>query len=191
MNTDTKDVRSAIIDTASQLFYKNGYNNTGIDEILTEANINEKTLNTYFDSKEEICLAHLKHRNEEFSKQVFSYTQQAPEGKDRILAVFNFLELFYKMEEFNGCWSVKVLSELPPNNIVLRSEIMSQKKGLLGFIETLLVENAQKGSKEDFKTLAQRIYLLLEGAVAQSNIHKEEWPIVQAKEMCRNLLKDF
>ena len=185
METNCK--RQAIINSAPILFYKNGYNNTKIDEILQAADVSESTLYNHFKTKEEICIAHLKHRNEEFSKQVMAYTEQAPKGVDRIMAVFHYLELFYKMDDFNGCWSIKVFSEVPMANELIKSEVIAQKNGFIDYIEMLLIENID--DPKDHKILAQKIYMLLEGAVAQSNLHKKEWPITLAKEMCYTLFK--
>lgn len=187
---DTNTVRQVIINKASDLFYKNGYNNTEISEIVTSSGISETTLYKHFNTKEEICIAHLRHRNEEFSKQVMAYVDQAPKGKEKVMAVFNYLELFYQMKDFNGCWSIKVFSEVPISNTLIKSEVQSQKNGLISYIEMLLVDNVSvENSDEDYKILAQKIYLLLEGAVAQSNLHKKEWPITLAKEMCYSLFK--
>ncbi|MEP0263577.1 TetR/AcrR family transcriptional regulator [Dokdonia sp.] len=184
---ETNCVRQTIINSASTLFYKNGYNNTQISEILETSGVSKSTLYDHFNTKEEICIAHLQHRNDEFSKQVMAYTSQAPQGKDRIMAVFHYLELFYKMEDFNGCWSIKVFSEVPMANELIKSEVISQKNGFIDYIEMLLIENIKVDNLEDHKILAQKIYMLLEGAVAQSNLHKKEWPITLAKEMCYTL----
>ena len=70
MIMETNSIRQAIINNASDLFYRNGYNNTEISEIATSSGISEATLFDHFNTKEEICIAHLRHRNEEFSKQV-------------------------------------------------------------------------------------------------------------------------
>lgn len=186
---ETNSVRQTIINSASILFYKNGYNNTEINEILQNSGVSKSTLYDHFKTKEEICIAHLRHRNEEFSKQVMAYTEQAPKGVDRVMAVFHYLELFYKMEDFNGCWSIKVFSEVPMANELIKSEVISQKNGFINYIEMLLTDNIEVNEPKDHKILAQKIYMLLEGAVAQSNLHKKEWPITLAKEMCYTLFE--
>ncbi|GGG19005.1 hypothetical protein GCM10011344_19490 [Dokdonia pacifica] len=190
MIMETNSIRQAIINNASDLFYRNGYNNTEISEIATSSGISEATLFDHFNTKEEICIAHLRHRNEEFSKQVMAYVAQAPKGKERVMAIFHYLELFYQMKDFNGCWSIKVFSEVPMSNTLIKNEVQSQKNGLINYIEMLLSENIIVDNPEEgYKVLAQKIYLLLEGAVAQSNLHKKEWPITLAKEMCYTLFK--
>ena len=53
------EVKNRIIETASSLFYKNGYNATGINEIISETGIAKATLYNHFKSKEDICLAQI------------------------------------------------------------------------------------------------------------------------------------
>ena len=39
------------------------------------------------------------------------------------------------------------------------------------------------------KTLANRIYLLYESAVAESYLHGSDWPIKEAKDLCSLIIK--
>jgi len=54
-------VKEHIIKTAADLFYTNGYNSTGINEIIKEAGIAKATLYNHFKSKGDVCIAYLKH----------------------------------------------------------------------------------------------------------------------------------
>ena len=45
------EVRNRIIETASDLFYRNGYNSTGINQIIAEAGIAKATLYNHFKSE--------------------------------------------------------------------------------------------------------------------------------------------
>ncbi len=187
MNTNCS-IRKTIIESASNLFYENGYNSTKIDDILKVANIEKSTLDTYFKSKEEICIAHLKHMNKEFSSGVVAFAQQTQPGIDRVLAIFNYLEFFYKMDSFNGCWNIKVYSEVSADNKLIKSEVTQQKRNFMRYIEMLIEENIKITDDKAIKKLSQQVYLLLESAVAHSNIFKEEWPITRAKELCSDLI---
>lgn len=54
-----QDTRDHIINTASELFYNQGYNLTGINEIIEKAEIAKATLYSHFKSKEELIQAYL------------------------------------------------------------------------------------------------------------------------------------
>lgn len=182
------EVKNRITETASFLFYKNGYNSTGINQIIAEAGIAKATLYNHFKSKEEICLAYLRHRNVSFLKDFENFTTSKPKGKDQILAIFDFLQLFYQDKDFNGCWCIKTVSEIPKDNKIIRNEIQSQKKSLIAFIAKLITANLENVKNGQVKSLARQIYLLYESAVGESHLHQEDWPILESKNLCKKLI---
>ena len=56
------EVKNHIVETASNLFYANGYNLTGINQIISEAGIAKATLYNHFKSKEDICVSYLQYK---------------------------------------------------------------------------------------------------------------------------------
>ncbi|WP_290701051.1 TetR/AcrR family transcriptional regulator [Lacinutrix sp.] len=181
-------VRHTIIETASDLFYKNGYNSTGINEIIAEAGIAKATLYNHFKSKEAICISYLQHKNDSFLESVKIYCESKPKGKQQLLALFNFLELFYKQPEFNGCWCIKTIAEIPQDNISIRTEIQKEKKTFIALIQELVIANTTLQSEKEIIVLTKQIYLLYESAVTESHLHKESWPIQAAKSLCNKIL---
>jgi len=179
-------VKDTIIQTASDLFYRNGYNLTGINEIIKEAGIAKATLYNHFQSKEDICLAYLEHKNTTFLTQISSYANAAPHGKDQLLALFDFLNVFFDGIDFNGCWCIRTVAEIPTDNVKIRDEIQKQKNDFLKLIEGLVIINLE--SVQDPELVAKQVYLLYEGAVAESHLHQNAWPIASARQMCDQIL---
>ena len=56
-----KTIEEHLIETASELFYKQGYSLTGINEVIKEANIAKATLYNYYKSKDELCVEFLRY----------------------------------------------------------------------------------------------------------------------------------
>ncbi|MBL4708962.1 MAG: TetR/AcrR family transcriptional regulator [Flavobacteriales bacterium] len=180
-------VRNKIIETASDLFYQNGYNSTGINEIIKEAGIAKATLYHHFKSKDEICIAYLEHKNSKFLFDIEAFAKQAPKGKQQVLALFDFLSVFFKTSEFNGCWCINTISEIPRDEESIRSEIQKQKQKFIQLLESLVVDNTSHLTNAE--SMAQKVYLLYEGAVSESHLHQESWPIQQAKDLCEQIIR--
>ncbi|MEM9337414.1 MAG: TetR/AcrR family transcriptional regulator [Bacteroidota bacterium] len=179
-------VKQNIIETASSLFYRNGYNATGINEIIAQAGIAKATLYSHFRSKEDICLSYLQFKNSTFLSDIKTFCDAQPKGKTQLLAVFDFLKLFFEEKDFNGCWCIKTVSEIPKENERVRNEIQKQKNEFIQFLKDLIVINTTHApTKSD--SLARKIYLLYEGAVTESHLHQSEWPIEEAKELCAKI----
>ncbi|MFK8102023.1 MAG: TetR/AcrR family transcriptional regulator [Saprospiraceae bacterium] len=181
-------VRQNIIETASRLFYNQGYNLTGINEIIREASIAKATLYSHFKSKEDICLAYLKHKNDQLVADVKVFIAQAPKGKSQLLVLFDFLKVFFKSKDFNGCWCLNTISEIPKENERIRSEIQRQKQEFMTLIEDTAKQNYKEMPSKEAELLAKKIYLLYETAVAESHLHESSWPIGTAREMAKAIL---
>lgn len=182
------EVKNRIIETASFLFYKNGYNSTGINEIISEAGIAKATLYNHFKSKEDICLAYLRFKNTTFIKDIEAFTTSKPKGETQILAVFDFLELFFQDKDFNGCWCIKTVSEIPIDNQRIRDEIQTQKNNFIQLIATLVTNNLDILEEVRIKSISRQIYLLYESAVGESHLHQLNWPIKEAKNLCSQII---
>ena len=182
------EIRQKIVETASLLFYKNGYNSTGINEIISEAGIAKATLYSHFKSKEDICLSYLQFKNEAFLSEIETYCKSRPKGQSQLLGIFDFLLIFFRDKDFNGCWCLKTVSEIPKDNVGIREEIQKQKNAFIQFIEKLVINNIGQLSNIDIKTLTNGTYLLYESAVAESHLHQSDWPIKEAKNLCAKIL---
>jgi len=182
------DIKDHIIKTASALFYQNGYNSTGINEIIAKAGIAKATLYNHFKSKDDICLAYLNFKNTVFLKELKAYCSLKNVGNDRLLGIFEFLEDFYSNVEFNGCWCIKTVAEIPKGDQKIRMEIQNQKNLFMDLIEELLVLNKPNLGSDRINSLTKQIYLLYEGAVSESHLHGANWPIKESKNVCALLL---
>ena len=65
-NTNPKD---RILETASRLFYTQGYNATGINQILEEAKVAKASLYTHYGSKDELGIVYVKSARDEWLKR--------------------------------------------------------------------------------------------------------------------------
>lgn len=184
-----QDTRQHIIETASKLFYSKGYNLTGINEIIEEAEIAKATLYNHFKSKEDLCLAYLDYKNEGLLQKLDAFCSKRKEGKSRLMGVLEFLVPFFESKDFNGCWCIRTIAELPKENRKIKNKIRSQKEELLEFILELVKSNTKIRKEEGQRKLAKRIYLLYESAVSESHLQGELWPIIDCIEMLRDLLK--
>ncbi|WP_025744003.1 TetR/AcrR family transcriptional regulator [Aquimarina pacifica] len=181
-------IKQHIIETASTLFYKNGYNLTGINEIIKESGIAKATLYNHFSSKEDICLAYLQFKNNGFKKDIKSFIDNSKKGKNQLYALFNFLLEFYDHKDFNGCWCLNTFAEIPKDNQRIRKEIQKQKEDFIRFIQELIIENYNQGTIAKNEMLAKQIYLIYESAISESKVHQNQWPIKAGLHLCKTIV---
>ena len=184
------ELHEHIITSAGDLFYLQGYNSTGINEIISKCDIAKATLYSHFKSKEDICIAYLKQRHSAFMDRLKSYVDQRNESKNQLLAIFDLLRDMYLEENFQGCWALKTLGELSPDQTNILKVIQQQKKELLLYLGEIVGDTISNLSKAETEKISGGLYLLYESAVTESHLFKNDWPIFMAKSIAPSLFID-
>ncbi|MEY8781688.1 TetR/AcrR family transcriptional regulator [Allomuricauda sp. XS_ASV26] len=184
------ELHEHIITSAGNLFYSQGYNSTGINEIISKCGIAKATLYSHFKSKEEICKAYLKQRHNAFIARLKNYVEQRNTGRPKLLAIFDLLRDMYLDEDFQGCWGINTLGELSPDQTAILAVIQQQKKELLLYLGEIVGDNISNLSKAETEKISGGIYMLYESAVTESHLFKNDWPIFMARSIAPALFKD-
>ncbi|AZA77730.1 TetR/AcrR family transcriptional regulator [Chryseobacterium sp. G0186] len=181
-------VHDRIIRVASDLFYKQGYNSTGINQIIAEADIAIGSLYNHFSSKNDLLQAYLiKEENdwfEGFEKSIASISE--PENK--IMAIIDYRKKLQQSSKFAGCHFIKIISEIGDGNAVVSDFVKKHKDKQKELILTIIKEYNEKHQLQDTGLLADSIFLLIEGAVVTSTINKQNDSFDQVKKMVKGLL---
>lgn len=180
-----KPVKERLIETASELFYQNGYNNTGINEVIEKAQVAKASLYTHFKTKDALCLAYLNHKEEQFYNKLNIFLKGKQKGKVQVVALFDFLRELYREPDFKGGWNQNILAEIPKGNTVIKEEIFKHKTNLKTFVTDLISNNLDTKNPEK---LASKLYLLFEGALVESYLQQDSWPIREAKEIAMQII---
>ncbi len=184
------ETRNKIIETASELFYRKGYNTTGINEIIKESGIAKATLYSHFASKEDLLIAYLEIKDAELIESLGEHCDGLPRGNGQLVGVLEFLIPFFNQENFNGCWCIRSVAEVPRENQRVRLKIRDNKEKFRNFLKLLVVRNKPDLSAAQQEALGNQLYLLYEGALTESHIHGAEWPIETSICLLRDILGD-
>jgi AcrR family transcriptional regulator len=178
--------RDQLLETAWQLFYRNGYHATGIDRILAEAGVAKMTLYKHFRSKEELILAVLNKRNDQFRESFSRFLRAKKRAPDRqLLAVFDWLITWVSSKEFRGCFLQKAMAEYQDLHDPIHQAALAHKTAFHAEIGQLVAEAGMANPK----VLAQQLALLVEGAIVSSHATGSPMPAVQAREAAWSLIK--
>lgn len=175
------DTRARIIETASRLFYTQGYNSTGINQVIKEADVAKASLYQHFPSKEDLLIEYLRITGDNTEKSLRAHVAKFKTPKEKVLSLFDFLMKFSRQTAFNGCNFLNVAAEIPNDNQKIRSLIRKQKNVIRG----LFAEILKPVSKEQ---LADELYLLFDAALISGKVYGDLWPAKTAKKVAAKLL---
>jgi AcrR family transcriptional regulator len=176
-----------IIDTADKLFYNQGYNSTGINQVIEEASIAKGSLYKHFDSKTDLMIAYLERHQEELLKRLEVATGKEPDPKAKLLALFDYHSERQNLRNFGGCALVKANDEAGQNDPRILAEIQKAKQRVKAFIKNLVERSGHKKILTDHE-LTESIFFMIEGSVVAASIFKNDSEIQTAKSIIKKLL---
>jgi AcrR family transcriptional regulator len=160
--------RDRLIDTALELFNRDGYRVTGIDKILAESGVAKMTLYNHFASKDELILAALERRDARWRawfRHAVERRAETPRG--RLLAVFDALEEWFAQADFQGCMFMRAASEFCGCDDPIHAVAAEHQRQILAELRDLA---AAAGAKRPAK-LAREILLLVLGAIVATQVN--------------------
>ncbi|HSD07531.1 TetR/AcrR family transcriptional regulator [Flavobacterium sp.] len=170
--------RERILETAFILFHRQGYNSTGINQIIADSKVAKASFYQHFKSKEDLCVEFLNKRHSYWFDQLNLFTSKNKTSKAKVVSSFDFLRFMNETENYRGCSFLNILSEIPADNTKIIEVIQNHKNDLRDYFKRLITD----------ENIADHIYLLFESAIIESQLFKNQWSVDKAKAIVNNLI---
>lgn len=159
--------RERLITTAAELFRRQGYAQTGVNQIIQEANATSGSFYHFFPAKEDLLLAVVDHIAEVFESGIFA--PAAERASDPIDEIFTILDLYRQQlstEGFTfGSPMAGLSTEVSENHPQVRVRLAEIFADWSGRIEELLRRAGSRLPPSlDRTALAQFVVCTIEGA---------------------------
>jgi len=163
VDTTPSDARERILDSAYELFSRRGVRAVGVDEIVAHAGVARMTLYRQFGSKDELVLAFLERRRERWTQDWLQaeVLRRADTPADRLLAVFDVFDGWFRAPDFEGCAFINVMLETTQADHPTRTASV----GELANIRAFLAQLAAAAGIDDPPGFASSWHLLMKGAI--------------------------
>lgn len=182
--------RERLLAAAAECFYAHGVVGTGIDTITATAGVAKMSLYNNFASKDELVLAYLQERHEEWLER-YRTRLNATDGSGRqgVAAVFDayvdHANAVY-VHGFRGCGLLNAAAELPAG-APGRDQVRRHKEQ----VEHLLVGHLSQLDalpETQVADLALQLSFTLEGAMARAGLEGTAELMVRAKDLALALV---
>ncbi len=156
--------RDRVLAAASKLFYRDGIHATGVDAVVAESGLTKMTLYKHFASKVDLVIAALHEQDIDWiarmERAVLETSRSEPRGK--LLALFDWLEVWFHEEDFRGCAFLKAAAEFPDRAHPVHQQVVSHFQNVREYVFKLVLEAG--ASYPD--ALTDSLCLLMNGAIA-------------------------
>ena len=160
---DTVEPRQRLLESAYALFSRRGVRAVGVDEVIERAAVAKATLYRHFPSKNELVLAFLRRREELWTRswlqQEVERSAQAP--AERLLAVFDVFDKWFRRSDFEGCSFLKVLLEHDDRGHPVRKAAEAHIKTIRAFLRRL----AKDAGVRDAHAFARQMQMVMMGSI--------------------------
>jgi len=164
--------RERLIEAATTLFYEHGFHAVGLDRILDEVGVTKTTFYNHFESKDDLIVAVLQHRDAMETAQWTAIMRErgGSDPRRQILALFDILEEWFHQEGFRGCMFINAAVEFPAPNDPIHTAAAAHGASLYTVVERL----AREAGAEQPELLANQILMLVAGALVGRHVSHDE-----------------
>src|ERR1700730_11276479 len=156
-------VRQRILDTASEMFYREGVRAVGIDAIIARSGVAKMSLYRNFPSKDALVTAWLEDRNEFFWRRwERAEATRAGDPHGQLEAILDMVAVTVSHPKWRGCPFLNTGTEFPEPEHPARAVILANKRAVYERLQAL----AAAAGARDSTLIAQQLQLLIDGAYA-------------------------
>src|SRR5712671_586860 len=184
---EKKPARQRILDTASEMFYRDGVRAVGIDAIIARSGVAKMSLYRNFPSKDALVTAWLEDRNVFFWRRwakVEAMCVGDPRGQ--LEAILDMVAATASHRKWRGCPFLNTATEFPEPHHPARAVILANKRAVYERLQAL----AAAAGAFDSTLLAQQLQLLIDGAYAIGQSLGPSWPAKTVASAGRTLITD-
>lgn len=177
--------REAVLNTATNLFSKNGYHRVGIDRIIEESGVAKMTMYRYFPSKHHLIAEMMKEHARTCTQSLVDFTAGIDNPEIRLKAVFRWHDQRFRNPSFTGCMFAHAAFEFSEKNSEIHQVSVEQKRQLTAFLRDILKQ--MMGTRQA-NELARIYVMLLDGATLTAQICGRLVAATEAWEAARKML---
>jgi AcrR family transcriptional regulator len=160
--------RQKLIDASVRRFYRDGFRNVGVDQILADVGISKTAFYKHFESKEDLMLAALEGQNRWLQETFRQMVRErgGPSAYGQLVALFDVVEQIIESDEFHGCIFVNASMEFPLLHEPAHQAAARSKEA----IEALVHDLAVQAGALDPRALTEELCLIMEGAYVTRHV---------------------
>lgn len=177
--------RDELVQKALHAFYRGGFHAIGMDRLAKETGVSKTAIYKHFRTKEELILATLRLRDEQFRNWLMRRVETlASDPKGQLIAIFDALAEWFHEPGFKSCMFIKASSEYQDRAHPIHVTAAEHKR----LLAVDFAARARKAGAKNPDTLASELLLIKEGAIVLAHLHDADQVAKDARGAAEKLI---
>ena len=176
--------RQRLLDTAADLFYRDGFRAIGVDTLCAASGVGKMTLYRHFPGKDDLIVAYLAESDRSFWRWFEQAIAGAQSPRDQIIAFFRALEQLVSLPVCHGCPFLNAVVDFPDPAHPGYQAALAHKSA----VRLRLRELAAAAGCADPDRLGDQLLLLMDGAFMAVRIFGTDNPATHVAAAAQSLL---
>ncbi|MEP3382741.1 MAG: helix-turn-helix domain-containing protein [Maribacter dokdonensis] len=181
-----------VLTKAMNLFWKQGYSATSVQDLVTYLGINRASIYDTFGDKDKLFKKSFQLYRKQSSEGLIHFFENQPYVKNGFSELFNnAIQEAVNDKDRKGCFVVNTITELTPNDESLSEVLEINKKDFINIFFEYLKKGKDSGqlkTSQDLKSLATFFYTLYNGIRVVSKVRPNKKELTDSITVALSLL---
>jgi AcrR family transcriptional regulator len=169
----TESVRERILNTARELFYRDGIHAVGVDTVVAQSGVAKTSLYRWFPSKDALIVAVLqKEAEDRWAGWDYTAARSGSDPRERLRAQLAGIARYVGSEKYRGCPFMNATAEFAdpqhPARGVCREMMEELRRRVRALVDPLDVRNPEE--------LTEQLVMLIDGAFSSAQVLGKDGP---------------
>jgi TetR/AcrR family transcriptional regulator, transcriptional repressor for nem operon len=167
-----------VIETATNLFWKKGYNAVSTQDLIEAFGISRSSMYGAFKDKRSLFILALQHYRDTASQNMINALNEKKSFKETIAQLLiQLIKDTISDQDNKGCFVVNTAIELAPHDNEILEIIKSNRENIIFALKTSIekgIKNGEINPSQNPSALANFYYNLINGLRVDAKIHKDK-----------------
>ncbi|WP_269523803.1 TetR/AcrR family transcriptional regulator [Coraliomargarita parva] len=174
--TRALQTRAKILECAYDLFYRQGYQATTVDQVIGITGLSKPTVYKNFPSKEVLAVAYLNERKAREMGQLREVLAAEKDPRERFLGIMRFIRDAIPEGNFRGCGFFNMTAEIPDRSHPVTRVALSfvnEFRGVIREVTEDVKQSVPSCADIDVDEISEQYYVICCGAImACQELHR-------------------
>jgi TetR/AcrR family transcriptional repressor of nem operon len=167
-----------VIEIATNLFWKKGYNAVSTQDLIDAFGISRSSMYAAYKDKRSLFIIAFQHYRETASQGMINVLNENRSFKDTISQLLTqLIKETISDNDNKGCFIVNTAIELAPHDNEILEIIQENRRNIISALTTSIekgIENGEIKTNQKPKSLANYFYNLINGLRVDAKVHKDK-----------------